>query len=415
MVLSSISLFNFLDILFYALLSVLLFFIEILLCTCVSYLEIEYIYIYFISLIFLFFANFENICLNAVIISIKSAVFFAIKLHVYNQQILAISRLNGFLSCFQTIYRIRRINCTLKIFHILKRIIIIRILKSYKTIDHPWLLLIVLCIVVITDVKIKYSFIKDFYTLNYKQHTIIKCSSYYLLFKNLTLLLQKNNSLVINNLLIKNNQILIIYGPNGSGKTSLLKACAGLNDKYLGNIKIVENIFITSMLDSDKMLKNDVIQYIKQNPKLLVLKDEICLDIIRAPMVITCVQEYLKNQIILNITNNGYLPVIIDLYNKSFDRTYFSFFKMYDASIHINIDFSLLNLSDIFIVRQYSNIELSDGEFLFLLIKHSIILYKNILICEYVLNILSYDRIHRLENMAFKYNVNIYIRTNKRN
>ncbi|OEY86994.1 zinc ABC transporter ATP-binding protein [Wolbachia pipientis] len=73
-----------------------------------------------------------------------------------------------------------------------------------------------------------------------KQKNILKI-------ENLTL--KYNNRKVLNdiNISIEKGNVITILGPNGGGKTSLIKALTGINKNYTGNIKFANNVKISYM------------------------------------------------------------------------------------------------------------------------------------------------------------------------
>lgn len=68
--------------------------------------------------------------------------------------------------------------------------------------------------------------------------------------ENLTL--EYNNQKILENISIsiKKGSVTTILGPNGGGKTSLVKAIVGINKKYTGNIVFADNIKVSYMPQS---------------------------------------------------------------------------------------------------------------------------------------------------------------------
>lgn len=52
---------------------------------------------------------------------------------------------------------------------------------------------------------------------------------------------------------VNDGEIVAIVGPSGCGKSTLLSIIAGLDKKYVGNIKIKDNLRIAYMLQSDAL------------------------------------------------------------------------------------------------------------------------------------------------------------------
>ncbi|WP_253300071.1 metal ABC transporter ATP-binding protein [Wolbachia endosymbiont of Chironomus riparius] len=61
--------------------------------------------------------------------------------------------------------------------------------------------------------------------------------------------LKYNNKKILDdiNISVKRGNVITILGPNGGGKTSLVKAITGINKNYTGNIIFAENIKISYM------------------------------------------------------------------------------------------------------------------------------------------------------------------------
>lgn len=80
-----------------------------------------------------------------------------------------------------------------------------------------------------------------------KSNFIKKLDNCILKIENLTL--AYNNKVVLDNIniSIERGSVITILGPNGGGKTSLVKAVAGINKDYSGSIEFAKNIKISYM------------------------------------------------------------------------------------------------------------------------------------------------------------------------
>jgi zinc transport system ATP-binding protein len=87
------------------------------------------------------------------------------------------------------------------------------------------------------NVEKKLNFIKK---LNNVNGNILEIENLALAYDNKTVLDDINIS-------IKRGNVVTILGPNGGGKTSLVKAVAGINKNYTGNIVLAENTKISYM------------------------------------------------------------------------------------------------------------------------------------------------------------------------
>ncbi|APR97943.1 metal ABC transporter ATP-binding protein [Wolbachia endosymbiont of Folsomia candida] len=87
------------------------------------------------------------------------------------------------------------------------------------------------------NVEKKLNFVKK---LNNVNDNILEIENLALAYDNKTVLDDINIS-------IKRGDVVTILGPNGGGKTSLVKAVAGINKNYTGNIVLAENTKISYM------------------------------------------------------------------------------------------------------------------------------------------------------------------------
>ncbi|WP_168464620.1 metal ABC transporter ATP-binding protein [Wolbachia endosymbiont of Ctenocephalides felis wCfeT] len=88
-----------------------------------------------------------------------------------------------------------------------------------------------------TNVEKKLNFIKK---LNNVNNCILNIENFALSYDNKKVLDDINIS-------VEKGDVVTILGPNGGGKTSIVKAIAGINKKYTGSVKFADNIKISYM------------------------------------------------------------------------------------------------------------------------------------------------------------------------
>lgn len=79
--------------------------------------------------------------------------------------------------------------------------------------------------------------------------------------------------------MICGNEILVLFGPSGAGKTTILRSIAGLQDLQSGKIALNQNVFYCSQTKQIKSPQDRHCGYVPQNPSLfphLNVQENIC-------------------------------------------------------------------------------------------------------------------------------------------
>ncbi|WP_341808226.1 metal ABC transporter ATP-binding protein [Wolbachia endosymbiont (group E) of Neria commutata] len=138
------------------------------------------------------------------------------------------------------------------------------------------------------SIEKKLNFVKK---LNNVNDNILEIENLALAYDNKTVLDNINIS-------IKRGNIVTILGPNGGGKTSLVKAVAGINKNYTGNIVLAQNTKISYMPQNfsiSNLMPITVEYFLLNNFSKRLKKNQ---SIIREAIELVGIGHILKNQVL---------------------------------------------------------------------------------------------------------------------